>query len=291
MPGLANRRKGLYRGRGQTLTDRHMDKTQTLKEKVLEQNIKVHAEEARVYERLHPQLFNWYHRKKSQNDIGFILASFDTKLDIEVLDLGCGTGFLTTKIMRSPKVRATAVDLSPEMLSELEKKIEPLWIGRISLINKEAMEFLRSDRARYDIIMASAFFHHVVDFKEFFDVILARLKPGGLFYIAYEPLKQSIDSKVKFILHRCIRALDMAIFKFRLKMEGITLDHSHERSMADYQTILGGIDPVDVIGYLKKHGDIVKFDKFSTRANGVLAFISDKIIRSQNTFSITFRKP
>lgn len=267
-----------------------MDKPQTLKEKVFEQNIKVHAEEAPVYERLHPQLFNWYHRKKSQNDIGFILALFDTKLDIEVLDLGCGTGFLTTKIMISPRVRATAVDLSPEMLSELEKKIDPLWIGRISSINKEAMEFLKFDYAHYDIIMASAFFHHVVDFEEFFDVILARLKPGGVFYIAYEPLKQSIDSKVKFILHRCIRALDIAIFKVCLKMEDITFDHSHEKSMADYQTTLGGIDPVNIIEHLKKHGDIVKFDKFSTRANGVLAFISDKIIRSQNTFSIIFRK-
>lgn len=267
-----------------------MDKLKQLKDMVIEQNVKVHAEEAPIYETIHPQLFNWYHTKKSWSDITYIFNLLDSESETRVLDLGCGTGFLTMKAQKWPKPHITAVDLSAEMLSELRRKIVSSKKERIILINKEALTFLRSNTIQYDLIMTSAFLHHLVDFKESLEVVLTHLKPGGVLYIAYEPLKQHIDNRVRFMFHRAVRRLDVFIFNLRMKMLRIEIKESHEKGMADYQTILGGIDPVEVISYLESHGNILRFDKFATRASGFLAFVSNKIIKSPNTFSIIFRK-
>jgi len=267
-----------------------MNKVKQLRDIVIDQNIKIHAKEAPIYETIHPQIFNWYHNRKSWNDIKYIFNLLDSDEEIQALDLGCGTGFLTMKVLEWEKARITAVDLSKEMLSVLENKISSNQNKRISLINGEAVSFLQSNTILYDIIMTSALLHHLVDIKELLGLIVNKLKSGGILYIAYEPLKQQIDNKIRFIFHRMIRQLDVFLFNMRLKMLGITIEENHEKSMADYQTTMGGIDPIEVITYLKNDGVILKYDKFATRANGFLAFISDKIIKSQNTFSFIFKK-
>lgn len=268
-----------------------MDESKKLKELVIEENVKVHREEASVYEKIHPQLFNWYHNAKSWNDINFLFSLMDLRTGLRVLDLGCGTGFLTTKMLQKKNADIIAVDLSKDMLMQLEKKLSSFpQGGRVALINKEATAFLQGDNTRYDLITASAFLHHLTDIKELLDLIIKNLKPSGLFYIAYEPLKQPIDSKLQFALHRFFRTLDVAFFNVYLKMLGLKIDVSHEKSIADYQTTLGGVDPVAIIGHLKGKGEILRFDKFATRAFGIFAFILDKMVKSQNTFSIIFRK-
>ncbi|MBI4619834.1 MAG: class I SAM-dependent methyltransferase [Desulfobacterales bacterium] len=267
-----------------------MDESKKLKELVIEENVKVHREEASVYEKIHPQLFNWYHNAKSWDDINFLFDLMDSRTDLRVLDLGCGTGFLTTKMLQKQKADIIAVDLSKDMLMQLEKKLSSFPQGRVALINKEATAFLQGDNTRYDLITASAFLHHLTDIKELLDLAIKNLKPNGLFYIAYEPLKQPIDSRLKFALHRFFRTLDVVFFNAYLKMSGLKIGVSYEKSIADYQTTLGGVDPLAIIGHLEGKGEILRFDKFATRAFGIFAFILDKMVESQNTFSIIFRK-
>ncbi len=74
-----------------------MDRPKQLKDLVIKENIKIHAKEAPIYETIHPQLFNWYHNRKSWNDINCIFSKLGSKPELKVLDLGCGTGFLTLK--------------------------------------------------------------------------------------------------------------------------------------------------------------------------------------------------
>lgn len=269
-----------------------MNKLQEIKDIVIDKNIKVHAKEAPVYEIIHPQLFNWYHNKKSWNDLKFIFSNLiDTGEKIRILDLGCGTGFLTLKAMKWEETAITAVDLSKEMLSVLEKKIVSPQKDSIIFVNKEAVSFLQSNTIGYDLIMTSALLHHLVDLEELLDLSIENLKAGGILYIAYEPLKQDIiDDKIRFFFHRMIRMIDMFIFTMHMKLFGITIEEEHENSMADYQTTKGGIDAVEIMTYLGDKGTILKYDKFATRAYGILAFIADKIIRSQNTFSLIFMK-
>lgn len=267
-----------------------MNNAKELKDTVIEHNIKVHSKEAPVYDVIHPQLFNWYHTRKTLHDLAYILSFFEAGKEIQVLDLGCGTGFLTTKAIKWANVNITAVDLSKEMLSVLGNNLTIPQKQRVALVNDEAISFLHSNTDSYDIIMTSAFLHHLVDVKELIDMSVKNLKKNGIFYIAYEPLKQPVVNKIRFLLHRVIRQLDIVFFNIRMKMRGIYINEEHEKSMADYQTLMGGIDPNELLSCLKNSGTIVKFDRFTTRANGIFAFISDKMIKSQNTFSIVFRK-
>lgn len=269
---------------------KNMDELKQLKDTVIDQNIKVHAQEAAVYEKIHPQLFNWYHSRKSWRDMTYIFNLLNSEKDINVLDLGCGTGFLTMKALKWEKAVVTAVDLSKEMLSVLEGKITPDQRGRISLVNQEALLFLKSNTVKYDLIMTSALLHHLVDVRELLELAVKNLKYREILYVAYEPLKQPINNKLRFMLHRIIRKLDIFIFGIHMKILGIVIEKEHEKSLADYQTTMGGVDPVEIISYLENNGTIVKFDRFATRANGLLAFIADRIIRSQNTFSVIFKK-
>lgn len=266
-----------------------MDKIR-LKELVIEHNVKVHSQEARIYETIHPELFNWYHNQKRQKDIIHILNMLDFRPKIEVLDLGCGTGCLTLEVIKFPNTYIKAVDISKEMLAELERKTPLLYKNRIFLVHREALDFLINNNMQYDLIMVSAFLHHLVDLEEFINKAVNNLKTRGILYIAYEPLKQPIKNKMRFIFHRCVRGLDVFVFNLQMKLLKMEISDSHEKSLADYQTTLGGIDPLKIISYLDNKGNIVEFDKFATRSCGFLAFISDKIIKSQNTFSIIFRK-
>ncbi|MEI7752092.1 MAG: class I SAM-dependent methyltransferase [Candidatus Omnitrophota bacterium] len=268
-----------------------MNNGEQIKAQVLEHNIRVHRAEAAVYEAIHPQVFNWYHVRKARRDLRYIEGFLPVGKDcFRVLDLGCGTGFLTIPAMALPFAKITAVDLSPEMLAQLEAKLSPESHERISLVVREALDFLKTTTDRYDLIMTSAVLHHLYDFEEFLKLALARLNDGGIFYIAYEPLKQAIGSRFRFFLHRLIRFLDRTILFLRLKFSGRKIDSEHENSLADYQTTLGGIDPEAVLKILRGNEQVLKLDKFATRASGFLAFISDRVIQSQNTFSVIFRK-
>ena len=267
-----------------------MDKLEKLKELVIEKNIQLHASEAPIYEIIHPELFNWYHTKKCWEDIYYIFQELSSKSEINVLDLGCGTGFLALKVLEKSNANITAVDLSHEMLNELEKKINPDKKGKIRLIRQEGETFLQSNEMKFDLIMTSALLHHLVDFRKLIDLAIGHLTPNGILYIAYEPLKQPIDNGLKFIFHRLVRKIDITLLHISVKMKGITIEEDQESRLADYQTTLGGIDPDHVIECLKDPGEILKYDKFAARAFGIFAYISDKWIKSQNTFSLIFRK-
>lgn len=262
-----------------------------LKDEVAEHNILVHAREAPVYEVLHPQLFNWYHIRKSFHDFVCIFNHFVPEKKLRVLDLGCGTGFLTMKAFSWENVQITAVDLSKEMLSVLENKLTLPQKEKILLVNREAVSFLQCNTVKYDLIMTSALLHHIVDFRELVGLAVNSLKKDGILYIAFEPLRQHIEDKVKFLFHRAVRRLDMLIFSIRMKIRGINIDAFHEKGMADYQTLIGGgIDPNEIISCLGNNGTIIRLDKFAARGSGILAFIADRVVKSQNSFSIIFRK-
>lgn len=266
-----------------------MDNHADLKAAVIDENIKVHAAEAHVYERIHPQLFNWYQARKSARDMEFIFRELGTVREMRILDLGCGTGYLTMQAAGDGRL-VTAVDLSKEMLAVLEKKLTASGTRNVTMIHMEGETFLSSNPGPYDLVMTSAFLHHLFDFKGLLTLALDNLKPGGLLYIAYEPLKQGITSRVRFALHRVVRWCDMHYFERSMKRAGLPVDDEHEQSLADYQSTLGGIDPTEIASFLKGKGEVLKLDRFATRASGFLACISDRVIGSQNTFSIIFRK-
>lgn len=258
-----------------------------LESRVLTENIVLHAREAKVYNLLNPQLFNFYNRKRVRHEVNFIVKELSkNKREYDIIDLGCGTGFLTQYFLETERCNITAVDLSPEMLEIFETRIPEERRTKIKIIKSEVAAFVRREKKSYDAVVMSALLHHLVNVEEFVRSSCQLVRRGGFYYIAFEPLKQEITSKTRFILHRAIRALDNAYFQAYLRLKNLRL----EQSIADYQVTLGGIEPGKIIASLKDDFQIISLNKFCVRRLGLLALLSDSIVRSENTFSLIARR-
>jgi trans-aconitate 2-methyltransferase len=95
-----------------------------------------------------------------------------------VLDVGCGTGRLTEKLLeRLPNGRALAVDQSANMLDTARRYLVARFRAQIQFVLADAAALPFSGRA--DALFSTATFHWVIDHHALFRSIHAALKPGG----------------------------------------------------------------------------------------------------------------
>ncbi len=99
-----------------------------------------------------------------------------------VLDIGCGTGNYTLKLLQLlPNLDVTLVDLSRPMLERAVERIRPATRGTITTHQSDIRE-LELGEGQFDVMMAAAVFHHLRDETEWaavFRKCFAALKPGG----------------------------------------------------------------------------------------------------------------
>jgi ubiquinone/menaquinone biosynthesis C-methylase UbiE len=94
----------------------------------------------------------------------------------DVLELACGSGVWTEKLLRSAS-SVTAVDGAPEMLAR----------ARLRLGSASAVQFVEADlftwrpARRFDAVFFGFWISHVPEdnFQQFWDLVEAALKPGG----------------------------------------------------------------------------------------------------------------
>jgi trans-aconitate 2-methyltransferase len=104
-----------------------------------------------------------------------VLARLPLRGDELVLDVGCGTGLVTEKLLdRLPAGRVIAVDASENMLTTARDHLR----GR-------QVTFVRADAAALpltgaaDAIFSTATFHWVLDHPALFRSLFRALRPGG----------------------------------------------------------------------------------------------------------------
>ncbi len=92
----------------------------------------------------------------------------------KVIDLGCGTGYLTAKLAEEfPRARVEGIDLAPGMIEEAKKRARPNLSFRVG----DGEEVAGSD---YDLVVSSSSFQWMAVEKAFARVA-ALLKPEGYF--------------------------------------------------------------------------------------------------------------
>jgi len=104
-----------------------------------------------------------------------------------VLDIGCGAGNNTIKLLRSyhGNPDCDLNDLSLPMLNRAQERISLETTGKITLIHGD---FRSADlrEESYDVILAAAVLHHLRDDQDWNDAfakIYRLLKPGGSFWV------------------------------------------------------------------------------------------------------------
>ena len=106
-----------------------------------------------------------------------------------VLDLGCGAGNYTLKLLeRLPGLDVTLVDLSRNMLDRATERVGAATAGKIVARQSDLRELPWDELAgTFDIAMAAATLHHLrtdAEWQSVFAGVFRSLRPGGSFWIA-----------------------------------------------------------------------------------------------------------
>lgn len=145
---------------------------------------------------------------------------FNKNKKINVLDLGCGTGNLSLKILKSfPNAKVTCLDLSNEMLNVVKGKLKR-YKNRVEFIYHDFGE--ENIKGFYDAILSSFAIHHLTNDKKrkLFKGIYNALKFSGCFFNADLVLTESkiLGKMYEKILNK---HLDKALWSGRITKEEI----------------------------------------------------------------------
>ncbi|MFH0827710.1 MAG: class I SAM-dependent methyltransferase [Candidatus Omnitrophota bacterium] len=258
---------------------------ENLRERILEENIKLHKIEAEYYDRIHPEEFNWFEQGRIWQDLKFIRSKLNKGL--LVLDMGCGTGNLTLKLLElGCEVRG--VDISADMVAVLAENIPERLKAKARLSVKNIEEFITGCEESFDCIVTSSVLHHLPDYIQALEKVSKLLKPGGWLYITHEPAKEALAADP--FLRKILWQVDNLVFNmvFGKKMPVLEGRNFH---LSDYH-LYHGFDEETVIARCRDSQiEIVKLRKYSSAMRlGIFCWFDSMVLKSKRQFSIIGQK-
>jgi len=104
-----------------------------------------------------------------------------------VLDLGCGAGNYTLKMLSEvPNLNCTLIDLSQNMLDRAQERVSSATKGTVETIQGD-IRAITLPKNHFDIILAGAVLHHLrddADWEFVFQKLFDSLTPGGCLMIS-----------------------------------------------------------------------------------------------------------
>jgi tRNA (cmo5U34)-methyltransferase len=115
------------------------------------------------------------------------VAAATTPSATHLLDIGCGAGNYTLKILQHlPNLNVTLVDLSKPMLDRAVQRVRPVTKGGIKTAQADIRDLDLGD-SQFDIVIAAAVFHHLREDSEWSSVFRKchrALRAGGTIWIS-----------------------------------------------------------------------------------------------------------
>lgn len=258
------------------------------REKVLEENKRVHKLENKLYLDRHPEQTNFYQSRILKRTVNQV-CSLMNPTGGDILELGCGTGYLYLEFLKRGH-KITGVDLSVEMINVLEGRIPKDCREQSKLVVSDVETFADIDDKKYSTIILSALLHHLHDFESVIKVYCDRLIPGGIFLIFFEPLKQGIKSPIRYAIHKTLASIDEDFYQRKMARCGVSL-LEEEYHVSDYQRRFGGIDPYKLSDLFTAEGlKILEIEKYCARRYGLSSFLATCVFKTQNTFNLLAQK-
>lgn len=113
-------------------------------------------------------------------------ASATTPTAKHVLDVGCGAGNYTLKLLeRLPNLDVTLIDLSRPMLDRALERVRNVTTGNVTAIQGDIREITLAPNS-FDIVLAAAVLHHLrtdAEWQTVFTAFETSLRPGGSLWI------------------------------------------------------------------------------------------------------------
>ncbi|MGB2695750.1 MAG: methyltransferase domain-containing protein [Dehalococcoidia bacterium] len=107
-----------------------------------------------------------------------------------VLELGCGTGALTVRLVRRyPAADIVAVDGASEMLAIARQRLEETQVSQVTLAVRSFEDLELADRS-FDLIASNMSLHHVEEKVALYGRLRRALAPGGIFVLGDELLAE-----------------------------------------------------------------------------------------------------
>jgi len=270
------------------INDMSISEATSIREKILEENIRVHKLENNLYLDRHPEQTNFFQSRILRKTIDQVCLLM-SQMSGNVLELGCGTGYLYLEFLKRG-YKITGVDLSAEMINVLEGRIPKDCRERSKLIVCDVETFADTDDKKYSAIIVSALLHHLYDFESVIQIYCDRLIPGGVFLVFFEPLKQAIKFPIRYSLHKTLASIDENIYRRKMERCGVSVLEG-EYHEADYQRRFGGIDPHRLSDLFKEKGlKVIEIEKYCARRYGLSSILATYLLKTQNTFNLLAQK-
>lgn len=105
-----------------------------------------------------------------------LLALIDKRPRMRVVDLGCGPGNITRKLLDAlPEAELLAIDSSAAMLARAAELPRP----GLTYAQRTIEDWAAEEGARFDLVFSNAALHWVADHATLLPRILGRVAPGG----------------------------------------------------------------------------------------------------------------
>lgn len=119
--------------------------------------------------------------KNARKIAGAIQRAVPLSQTMSAMEFGCGTGLISRELF--PNIgKILAIDLSPGMIDQLQKRISEAGIENITA---QCRNIIANPPAeQFDLIFSGMALHHVPDTDALLDVLVDLLAPGGYLALA-----------------------------------------------------------------------------------------------------------
>lgn len=254
-------------------------------QKILDANIELHRIEARHFETVHPEEFNWFEQKQIWQDLKAIQRHL-LKGGV-VLDLGCGTGNIFLKLLQLG-FEVWGVDISEEMLEVLRNRIPSQFKNKVRLFSQNIDDFIGSCSQRFDLITMNSVLHHLPKYLETLNRVLSLLNPRGWVYINHEPTKNAL-SQDRF-LRKILWQVDNLLYLI-LNVSRIPQLEQRNWRMSDYHLYSGFDEEAVILECRKAKLKVMKFVRYSSAMRlGFSCWIDSNLLKSKSQFHLIAQK-
>lgn len=230
------------------------------REDIIKSNLNLHENTADQYDDIHYYLRNTFEQSILLEDLSQIHQQLQGRVGepVRYLDLGCGTGNLTMKLL-SLGGHVVGVDLSPAMINVLSQKVEKQgYKERFTGFAASADELQSSEDAKrllgnIHAVCISSVLHHLHDYLAPFQQLKELCPSLQLVLITHEPCGRedlAVPNFIQSVYNHGIRRLDLLLSK-RIRRP---VEKCPDDPLADYHAFKNGISEAKIKETLSVYG-------------------------------------